>query len=150
MRKIKFRAWHKEQKKMYSAEEMGEDQLTLMPDGRGFANIDSVSTKLSQIDNNRKMIPLQFTGLHDKNGKEIYEGDIIHKHYDYFTDPADIGGKRHIVGDYYFPIEFKQGCFGHSQDKAFNLFTPLMKVNLGNWEVIGNIYENPELLNEAK
>jgi len=46
MRSIKFRGWHKELKTMFSAEEMGADQLTLMPNGRGFANISSTGYEI--------------------------------------------------------------------------------------------------------
>lgn len=38
MREIKFRAWHKEKKRMFSPEEMSQDQLALLPDGR-FCNV---------------------------------------------------------------------------------------------------------------
>lgn len=64
----------------------------------------------------------QFTGLHDKNDKEIYEGDIVKTRY----------GKG--------MVEFRNGQFVY--DKSLNDFNET--------EVVGNIYENLELLKEAK
>jgi hypothetical protein len=72
-------------------------------------------------------IPMQFTGLHDKNGTEIYEGDIvkwIHQYGDFApTIQTSI-------------VEYKQYADGWIGYEVFNQS-----------EVIGNIYENPELLN---
>lgn len=132
-REIKFRAWHKEQGKMYSAEELGQDQMTIMPDGRGFANISGISTSRSQIDCGRKMLPEQFTGLTDKNGKEIYEGDIVdngHKH-----TPS-----KGVVE--YWGNAFKVNCGIDSG--MFNLSLTGAMCD-GKVEVIGNIHQNPEV-----
>ena len=80
----------------------------------------------------------QFTGLLDKNGKEIYEGDIV------------VYGShcKHIV-------EFKHGMFGYTLMDGWFVgyggnsnftFNPLDKSN--EHEIIGNIHNNPELLNK--
>jgi len=127
MREIKFRGWHKEQEKMYSAEELGADQMTLMPDGRGFANISGDHTYSSQIDNSHKMIPLQYTGLKDKIAAEIYEGDIVIPYY----TVAGYGQKREVRWGIGAWEPFDSNCDSGHTDR---------------YEVIGNIYENPELL----
>lgn len=67
----------------------------------------------------------QYTGLRDKNNKEIYEGDIVK----YFYDTPSV-------------VEFVQGAFKLKRDCCFDTFSYLE----GEVEVIGNIYENPELL----
>ena len=75
-------------------------------------------------------IPLmQYTGLKDKNGKEIYEGDVIK------TMNAESA-----------TVEFSNGGFKYQYDKEGKrpLFDPIAKHS----EVIGNIYDNPELLNQ--
>lgn len=64
----------------------------------------------------------QFTGLTDKNGKEIFEGDIV---------------KFKVVSNYQLPIQFNNGSF---QPKGW------ANINLKDCEVIGNIHQNPELL----
>ena len=133
---IKFNAWHKSQKKMYLAEELGQDQETLMPDGRGFVNVSGDSTKLSWIDNGKTMIPLQYIGRSDCAGVELYHGDIIECYCQSHGKilrgwiEASFAGFR-LEG----PI-FDLGGI----DNAY--FGPLEK--------IGNIFENPELLEENR
>lgn len=140
MREIKFRAWHKEQKKMYSPEEMGQDQLTLMPDGRGFVNVHTIS-RLSVIDNGQKMIPLEFTGLHDKNGVEIFEGDILA-----VIDPnGEPMPNIKVEWDNYactYPFEIAY----HDFDVTSLGWAMQMEYT---FEVIGNIYSNPELMEKG-
>ncbi len=129
-RVVKFNAWHKEQEKMYLAAELGQDQMTLMPDGRGFVNISGDSTRLSQIDDGKRMVPLQYIGRTDCDGVEIYEGHLLEDHFwnsKWFTvirvvEMPDIygilDGHRCMKGSYY--------------------------------KIIGNIFETPGLLEEVK
>lgn len=87
-------------------------------------------------------------GLHDKNGKEIYEGDIIEFSYDVFTGNFDTkvgtGIIEFIDGAFYikpFEIEGKK-IKDIDNEEWFLIYT----VNIDTLGVIGNIYDNPELL----
>ncbi len=80
---------------------------------------------------------MQSTGLKDKNGVEIYEGDVIN-YRNSFRNPMTGSGSLSINRD--FKIIFKDGEF---KAKGFDI---RLKNILSYSEVIGNIYENPELL----
>jgi uncharacterized phage protein (TIGR01671 family) len=88
----------------------------------------------------RDGVLMQYTGLKDKNGVEIYEGDIVeHK---YKSSNGDIKTKIYI-------IIYHLGCFYCAEHKgnfssSVGYYTTL--VNGNGLEIIGNIYENPELL----
>lgn len=126
MRPIKFRAWDTIKNKMWSAEEMGMEQLTLSVDGRGFINVHGKDTSLSRFYD--FLIPEQFTGLLDKNGKEIYEDDILA-----FPNHAIVWVvKWNEVG---FSFKIWSERLGWAKLRAYDY--P---------EIVGNIHENPELL----
>ena len=94
----------------------------------------------------RKETVGQYTGLHDKNGKEIYEGDIIEFSYDMFVGNFDtFAVKGKIVfeeGAFYVKVFENERITG---EETYLLYS----INLDDIEVIGNIYENRELLNET-
>lgn len=79
MREIKFRAWHTDFKKMFAPEEMGRDQMDLLPDGSGFWNIHGGSA--SESVNIKAMVLMHFTGLVDMQGVEIFEEDLLNVFY---------------------------------------------------------------------
>ena len=140
MREIKFRAWSFGLKKMFSAEEMTQDQMALLPDGH-FANIHSHSVKLSRIFSHDEMLPMQFTGLFDKNGKEIYEGDVAKVLWaeGTYRGSAYNGGLNYTE---FGVMKFDDGRFSfHLKDSLLEESSEDLII-----EVIGNIYENPELL----
>ncbi|MDH5110609.1 YopX family protein [Lactiplantibacillus plantarum] len=133
---IKFRAWAKIQKKM------------LVPDNIEFIHGQAYWAEASTGDNGSysndgetdgigALFELeQFIGLTDVNGKDIYEGDIVHG-YDQEPDRDDgyIGSSVTDV------VNFKYGAFwiGDSWYKVMVMTPPIV-------EIIGNVHENPELL----
>lgn len=81
----------------------------------------------------------QFTGLTDKSEKEIFEGDILHSVYQDKAEPSGVG---HIYNE----VAFREGAFGWIGEIT-NDFFPFdgSEIKEG---VIGNIHDNPELLNK--
>jgi uncharacterized phage protein (TIGR01671 family) len=100
---------------------------------------------------------LQYTGLKDKNGKEIYEGDVL-LIPDTFTETVDVGVGSVPVAqwpeNHLSEVVFEDGCFkivirekGDIWWKVhYNFECVKEETGLEALEVIGNIYENPDLL----
>lgn len=116
-RPIKTKAWDYEKKKWV-------EHYSINPEG--FAYTDESEEPNFNIN------LLQFTGLKDKHGKEIYEGDIIE--FEYHN-----GGGFSRVKE---PVTFYNGQFSVWQESINNYNE--------NCEIIGNIFENPKILNENK
>ena len=126
-RTIKFRMWDRVDKVMHD-----NPDTTI--------KTDSVNGQFSCDEDE---IWMQFTGLADKNGREIYEGEIIKE-----INPNLPSHTRRKKRDNYI-ISFRNGCFtaqGYNGDMPIepNLDDILHR----GLEVIGNIYENPELLKQ--
>ena len=118
MKDLKFRAWDKQYKRMvrvnmilFDSEEIDYDDNLNEPKSWSRFNI------------------MQYSGLNDKNGNEIYEGDIIK-----------------VANKYIGKIVFYHGCFCFFNDELY------IKTSVGDWmqanerEILGNIYENPEIM----
>ena len=113
MREIKFRAWDNRYKRMHK--EFGE--------GTAEVAVKGVNQTISDYIGDENWCIEQFTGLKDKNGKEIYEGDVVQN-----------GKSRYMRTVVKFDETKKTGA-------GFNLAQGRYH------EVIGNIHESPELLN---
>lgn len=89
----------------------------------------------------------QYTELKDENGKEIYSGDIIEFSYDMFVGNFDtFVAKGKVVfeeGAFYVEVFENERT---TKDEAYLLYS----INLDTIEVIGNIYDNSELLEEGE
>lgn len=121
-REIKFRCWDKWNSCWYDLEEE-----VLEFSHTGFIN----ECRLYDM-NNERFILMQFTGLKDKTGKEIYEGDILESR-----------------GLPYHDVIFRKGCFYLRNDtKDVEWSKSFDAVFFPHYKIIGNVYENPELLNQ--
>ena len=125
MRNIKFRGWGRKDKKMITHIELGS-----FDDGLVFGAIG--------LDNDSYVEDfewMQYTGLNDKNGKEIYEGDIVK------GSNKQQGIIEWIKIDTCFAVQtYKKEIWTVGKFREYS----------GGIEVIGNVYENKDLLNEKE
>lgn len=134
MREIKFRAWYKNDKRIFIDPQMidfynkkigyMQYQTEYMSDTSYSIPVGFEEFEYSEL--------MEWTGLYDKNGEEIYEGDIFH-----------IGSKKIL-----YVVEWIDCGLKGRQIKNISW------IGLDYWkddiEVIGNIYENPELMEEVR
>lgn len=137
MRELKFRAWDKKSKKIRIVESIGFGELSYYNEGYPVTNMigrDCIHDKDIIIHRDSYQHELmQYTGLKDKNGKEIYEGDIC----------KYVCGKSEWIAE----VVFHYGMFTFPiKEKPLGRYVYIHNVLERELEVIGNIYENPELL----
>lgn len=130
MREIKFRALVKDRKAIFEVIliDYVSKKVTYL--------LERVGHLLSIRDAKFNDVELmQYTGLKDKNNKEIYEGDILFESF----------------GERYYKVVFENGGFraefkGDFDEHSFDLIDVVAQ----GCEIVGNIYENPELMEEVR
>lgn len=144
MREIKFRAWDKLNKEMFDVEIINFQERRVYKDTVSYRKFEDIEL-------------MQYTGLKDKNGKEIYEGDVVKLIHTGIEISADrLEDLKRFVGI----IKYENGIFKivrtekslieskyfeMEQKKVSEIF---IYSKLYDLEVVGNIYENSELLKE--
>ena len=150
MREIKFRGWYDEGKEwIYAGKHDNKLSFPMTVDTPTRLTLDdnnSYENKIWKLDDN-EITWSQYTGIKDKNGKEIYEGDIIKSVSELIKIAT---GKR--TGKFATKIavvkwvEYRAG-FRYIDSKTKSESLAFDKSHIAKFfEVIGNIYENPELL----
>jgi uncharacterized phage protein (TIGR01671 family) len=125
----RFRAWLKNDKKMIDVDEIHFDN----------GQLDFIGDAITFMRDADEIELMQSTGLKDKNGKEIFEGDVVTN-----------GWKRQVVT---FGTQEVEEDFGSIRIyRGFNLYLGGGYPNaiMSEFEVVGNIYENPDLLEVIK
>lgn len=134
MREIKFRFWNQEDNKMiYNAEETYD---------YGASGVPIMEENLGLLLKNSGEYIMQYVGIKDKDGKEVYEGDIILKRCEY---------NRQTYECWYEVIYNETGFYL----KLINSYADVksgvvVSFPYGEIYVVGNIYENPELWKDKK
>lgn len=142
MREIKFRCWDKTARKMRQVIEIvfnagmyydPNDNTVKLIWVKGHDIINNKDIALEREHKNEYIL-MQYTGLKDKNGKEIYEGDIV-----------QILGGEYEQGFYEWDekVQIKDLIYD-----GFNLMMTISQIGNQAIEIIGNIYENPELFED--
>ena len=148
-REIKFRVWDKVKHRMIGIEQLAFDidgeLVSIYSNGPDFSN--DVEALMGEKPNLNDAVLMEYTGLHDKNRQDIYESDILR-----VTTGED--GESYIAtvkwfGDTDYPAFDLEGI-PVAWNYDANALATIFQSGVETCEVIGNIYENYELLEEDK
>lgn len=141
MRVIKFRAWDTDKKEMIYQSPVSSKLLMMTWDGGLVYENGVLQTQL---------VLMQFTGILDKNGKEIYEGDILCHEHTTFPFREEVIIKE--IGEVSFSTQLVVDNEGYRDNFVCGFLIDgehpdwLGEEEKDKTEIIGNIYENPDLL----
>ncbi len=142
MREIKFRAWSVEKKNMLNNAQFLYDGMC--GDEEDVKDPFLYSDNFGNLTEDDEVILMQFTGLKDKNGKEIYEGDWI-KDETFFNHAGQEGVEDNILDGV---CEYEGASFCVDNGITGCGYVPLNATE--NWVIVSNVHENPELLEGGK
>ncbi|HDR4727308.1 hypothetical protein J0835_28400 [Bacillus cereus group sp. Sample62] len=127
MNTVEFRAWEKEEKKMYHDVGIVGTLIILEHEQRGYDFCEADLTRYDQLDNKYDL--MQYTGIKDKNGKKIFKGDIVKDHDECLYI---------VEWDKKEAMFYYKDSYGYEDDD--------LRMSAVAFEVIGNIYENQNLI----
>lgn len=133
----KFRAWNIEKKIMCYD---NEDESTELWDGAYGSEVGMINFHLNMPEHLKTYEYMQYIGVKDNNGKEIYDGDIVSQ----YADCTELGKSLY----FFYVIEWSEEYCGFVGRDIYSNEIYLMP-DLKDIEVIGNVYENADLLKEA-
>lgn len=146
MRAIKFRAWHKKLQKMRTV------RALYFVDSEIYAILSSGDTEWGNVLVGEECELMQLTGLKDRKGREIYEGDIVRDaRWNILFEVRWCDGKGEFLRSQlgWMLIDEKFCPVGHVEELAAHLENfELNREEYYNGEVVGNIYANPELITQ--
>lgn len=117
-REFEFRAWDKINKDMFNVESINFQERRVYKDTVSYRKFEDIDL-------------MQYTGLKDEYGDEIYEGDIVTLHNSKYEVIFNSKEARFVLKDVFFEMDI-----------------PFTNNNNERMEVLGNIYENPEMMED--
>lgn len=133
MKKIKFRIWDKSKNKFFYTYDKNSIYYSM---GRAISSIDGFFHRLEQVQEDTSLVLQQFTGALDKNGVEIYEGDVVKLEAGWFYDFDRIATVDWDDEDCVFSCYWSTPDLGSKRTEL---------LNGRNCTVVGNIFlDNPQ------